>query len=304
MQAVIEGDLSGILESNEVTVVASGLSATEGPVWHPAGYLTFVDIRRSQLLRWTPGKGVDIVRENTNEGNGCTLDRDARLLMCEGGNRRITRMENNGKWTTMADNWGGKRLNRPNDIVGRSDGMLYFSDPNLSTPADQRDLDSSIVWRLAPDGTLDPAARDCGFPNGLALSPDEKVLYVSNSFRDLDCFKEREQKAVCAHRYLAAYDVRPDGSLANFRQFTDMTSSAHSVPDGLKVDRNGIIFCAGSGATWVIAPSGKVLGKIVTPEFARNCAFGDADFRTLYLTAITTVYSIRVKTPGIGAFRA
>jgi gluconolactonase len=300
IQATTEGELSDILESNELTVVASGLTATEGPVWHPEGFLTFVDLRQDQLLRWSRAEGLQVMRAPNGEGNGCTLDCQGRMLMCESGMRRIIRRETDGSWTTLADHWAGKRLNRPNDIVCRSDGTIYFSDPILTVPKAQRDLDHSIVWRRAPDGSLHVAARDCGFPNGVALSPDERVLYVSNSFLDEGCFGERDRKDTCAHRFLAAYDVNPDGTLANFRKFVDMTSNAHSVPDGMRVDRNGIIFCTGSGATWVIAPDGEVLGKIITPDSTRNCAFGGADYRTLFLTAMTTVYSLRVRTPGIG----
>ncbi len=300
MQAIIEGNLSGILESAELTVIASGLSAAEGPVWHPGGFLSFVDLKQNKLLRWSAEQGLETMREPNREGNGCAIDCQGRMVMCESGTRSIVRLESDDSWTTIADNWKGKRLNRPNGIVCRSDGTLYFSDPLLNVPPGKRELDSSVVWRRAPDGSLHVAAEECGFPNCMALSPDEIVLYVSNSFLDEECFDERKRGDTCSHRYLAAYDVRPDGSLANYTLLVDMTSDAHSVPDGLRVDRNGIIFCTGSGATWVIAPSGEVLGKIVTPDFTRNCAFGDADYCTLFLTALTTVYSLRVKAPGIG----
>jgi gluconolactonase len=219
--------------------------------------------------------------------------------MCEGDSRSIVRLEADGTWTTLAERWQGKRLNRPNDIIRRSDGTYYFTDPILFVPKEERDFGQSIVWRLSPDGSLSIVSTEFGFPNGLALSPDESVLYVANSFLDERCMEERKRKEVCPHRYLAAFDVAADGSLANRRQVTDLSSAAHDVPDGLKVDVNGTIFCTGSGATWVLAPDGGVIGKIRTPDAARNVAFGDADWRTLYITALNTVYSLRTKAPGI-----
>jgi gluconolactonase len=299
MQAILEGNLSRIVESPELTIIASGFRGTEGPVWHPAGYLTFVDLEGNQLLRWSPADGLQVLRGPNAHGNGCTLDERGRLVMCEGDSHSVVRLEADGNWTTLAQSWQGKRLNRPNDIIRRSDGTYFFTDPNLFVPHAERQLGSSAVWRLAPDGRLDMVAVDLAFPNGLALSPDEKTLYVANSFLDERCMEERKQHAVCHHRYLAAYDVAADGSLSNFRQVTDLASDAHDCPDGLKVDRNGIVFCTGSGATWVLDAGGRVLGKIRTPEPGRNCAFGDADMKTLYITALTTVYSLRMKTPGI-----
>lgn len=300
MQAVLEGDVAGLVESSELTVIVQGFRGTEGPVWHPAaGCLTFVDLEGNQLLRWSRGDGVQILRDPNSQGNGCTLDGTGRLVMCEGGSRSIVRMESDGSWTTLADRYLGKRLNRPNDIIRRSDGTYFFTDPNLFVAKDERDFEHSMVWRLSPDGDLAIVATELGFPNGLALSPDESVLYVANSFLDERCIEERKRKEVCPHRYLAAYDVGADGSLANFRRITDLSSNAHDVPDGLKVDVNGIVYLTGSGAVWVMDPQGNVLGKIRTPEPGRNCAFGDADMRTLYIASLTTVYSLRMVHPGI-----
>lgn len=299
MQAVLEGDLADIVESPELTVVATGFKGAEGPVWHQAGFLTFVDLEGDQLLRWSRAEGLRVLRSPNARGNGCTLDERGRLVMCEGDTRRLARMEEDGSWTPLTGLWEGKRLNRPNDVIRRSDGAYFFSDPQLFVPRGQCDLPNSPVWRLSPDGRLEIAATDLAFPNGLALSPDEKVLYVANSFLDGRCLEERKRKEVCHHRYLAAYDVAADGSLSRFRVVTDLSSDAHDVPDGLKVDCRGTIFCTGSGAVWVLDPQGRVIGKIRTPESHRNCAFGDADMRTLYITAQTTVYSLRLKVPGI-----
>lgn len=299
MQAILEGELSEIVASPDLTVIASGFKGTEGPVWHPAGFLTFVDLEGDQLLRWSPAEGLRVLRSPNAHGNGCTLDEEGRLILCEGDTRRLARLEPDGSWTALTGLWEGQRPNRPNDVIRRSDGTYFFTDPNLFVPREQRDLPHSPVWRLSPDGRLHIAAVDLAFPNGLALSPDESVLYVANSFLDERCMEERRRREVCRHRYLAAYDVDADGGLANFRVLTDLSSDAHDVPDGLKVDRRGTIFCTGSGAVWVLDPQGGVIGKIRTPEAGRNCAFGDADMRTLYITALTTVYSLRLKVPGI-----
>jgi len=299
IRAILEGDLSSVVESGELTVVADGFVGLEGPVWHPEGFLTFVDLEGNKLLRWDPVGGVKLVRHPNLAGNGCTLDDERRLVMCEGATRRIVRLEADGSWRTLADRWQGSRLNRPNDIVRRSDGSFYFTDPELFVPEEERDLKTSAIWRLAPSGDLEMVSTGLGFPNGLAFSPDESILYVSNSFQDEHCVHERQRKEVCTHRYLAAFDVGADGSLRNLRKVTDMSSAAHDLPDGLKVDRNGTVFCTGSGALWVLDPDGAVMGKILTPDLGRNCAFGDSDRKTLYITALTTVYSLRMRTPGL-----
>ncbi|MDO8532747.1 MAG: SMP-30/gluconolactonase/LRE family protein [Dehalococcoidia bacterium] len=298
----MDGDLSGILESPKVTQVVKDMVFTEGPVWHSGGYLTFVDIRRSLLLKWTPGKGVETIREKTNEGNGCTLDQQGRLMMCEGGNRRIGRLEKDGAWTVVVDKWRGKRFNKPNDIVRRSDDSFYFTDPGLRVPKQDRDLDAFHVWRIFPDGTVDIATDQCPYPNGLGFSPDGKTLYVANSRLDERCDREMEKREVCEHRYVHAFDVNPDGKLTNRRVFATMYSNEQGVPDGMKVDRAGNVFVTGSGGTWVFDKTGKKLGVIRTPEVPANCAFGGPDFKTLYFTAHTSIYAMSVKTPGIGAF--
>ncbi len=299
MQAVIEGDLSGIVESAELALIAGGFVGTEGPLWHPAGFLTFVDLEGDKLLRWDAAAGLRVLRHPNGHGNGCTLDGEGRLVMCDGDGRAIVRLEQDGRRTVLADRSDGRRLNRPNDIIRRSDGTFFFTDPGLFVPEDQRDLPVACIFRLSRDGRLDVVATDPAFPNGLALSPDESVLYVTNSFLDKGCLGERERGEVCSHRYLAAYDVSGEGDLSNFRKVTDLSSSARDVPDGLKVDRKGAIFCTGSGAVWVLDPAGGLIGKIRTPEPHRNCAFGGSDMRTLYISTLTSIYSIRVRTPGI-----
>ena len=224
--------LATILEALIAERVATGFVFTEGPLWHPDGWWYFVDLRRSLLLRWSSGHEAAAVREDTGEGNGLTCDRQGRLLMCEGGHRRVTRMEPGGTLTTLADRWQGKRLNRPNDVVCRADGSVYFTDPGLRVPPEERELESSPVFRVAPDDTLMLATTDCEYPNGLAFSPDEQILYVANS---------RPRK------YIRAFNVQPEGTLTNSRVFAEMESTEEGVPDGMKVDTQGRIFCTGPG---------------------------------------------------------
>ncbi len=291
-------ELSSILDGQPERL-ASGFIFTEGPVWHPNGFLYFVDIRRSHLLQWAPGQQAHVVRENTGEGNGLTFDLQGRLVMCEGGNRRVARTESDGAITVLADRWRGKRLNRPNDVVCHSNGNIYFTDPQGRLPREERELGYSGVWRIDPNGRLHLATDECEYPNGLAFSPDESVLYVAITRLDERCLGEKERGEVCAHQKIRAFDVAPDGSLRNNRIFADMSSAEPGVPDGMKVDTAGRVFCTGSGGIWIFDKDGRHLGTLRTPEVTANCAFGGSDYRTLFLTSSTSIQTVRVKTPGV-----
>jgi gluconolactonase len=269
-------------------------------LWHPGNYLTYVRHRESMLMRWDSGGEAVAIRNNTGEGNGCTLDRQGRLLMCEGANRQITRMDADGSITVVADRWQGNRLNRPNDIVCRSDGSVYFTDPELGVPAEQRELGFAGVFRIGPDGALSVATDECEYPNGLAFSPDESVLYVAISRLDNRCVEEAERGEVCTHRRIRAFDVAADGTLSNNRVFCDMSSAEPGVPDGMKVDTAGRVYCTGSGGIWVIDPQGNRLGTIRVPEVPRNLAFGGTDLDTMFITAGDSVYSLQTRVRGVG----
>jgi gluconolactonase len=272
-----------ILETTTAERPATGFGFTEGPLWHPDGFYYFVDIRRSTLHRLTPGRPPEIVRSETGEGNGTTFDLQGRLVMCEGGNRRVTRMSADGRVEVLADRYEGKRFNRPNDVVCRSDGSLYFTDPGLRVPLAQRELPYAGVYRIAPDGAVTLVA-DCEYPNGLAFSLDERILYVANTRWT---------------QYIHALEVDGDGRLVRRRIFADMSSDeTDGVPDGMKLDVEGRIYCTGPGGTWVFAPDGRRLELIRTPEVPANLAFGGPDLKTLFLTARTSVYTLRVTTPG------
>ena len=293
-------DLSGILESPEHTQLATVGGNTEGPLWHPGGYLTFVSLTESRLYRWDETNGVSVVREDTGEGNGCAFDREGRVLMCEGADhRRVTRMDADGTITPIAERWQGKRFHKPNDVVTRSDGSVYFTDPSLRMEAELREYDFAGVFRVAPDGEVHLATDGCEYPNGLAFSPDESVLYVAISRATLDCLGKEERGEFCPHRKIRAFDVAADGSLSNNRVFADMSSAEPGVPDGMKVDTAGRVFCTGSGGIWVFESDGTHVGVIRGPEVPRNIAFGGPDNRTVYTTPGQSVYSFRVTTPGI-----
>ena len=296
-------DLSEIMETMEPTVLASGNGRTEGPLWHPGGYATFVDLENSRLMRWDTNGEVSMVREGTGEGNGCTFDRKGNLIMCEGADhRRVTRMDAAGDVTVVAERWDGKRFHKPNDVICRSDGTLYFTDPGLRLPAELREMDFAGVFRVDPQGNVHLATDQCVYPNGLALSPDESVLYVAISRAEEADLGREERGEFCPNRRIEAFDVAADGTLSNQRVFCDMASADPGVPDGMKVDTEGRVFCVGSGGFWVIEPSGEVAGVVRTSEVTRNLAFGGEDNRTLFMTPGDSLWSMRVKTPGIGAF--
>ena len=292
--------LGEILTSPEHTLVATDLGPTEGPLWHPEGYLTFVDLVGNRLQRWDQDTGVSVIRQNTGEGNGCTFDRQGRLLMCEGADHRcITRMEPDGTVTTIADRWEGNRFHKPNDVICRSDGTIYFTDPMLRLPEAKREYDFAGVFKITAGGQVSVATDSCEYPNGLAFSPDESILYIAISRLSEVCFEEAKNGLVCEHRKIMAFDVSDDGSLSNGRIFATMYSAEDGVPDGMKVDTLGRVFCTGSGGIWVFGPNGAHLGIIRGPEVPRNIAFGGPDFRTVYTTPGESIYSFKVKTPGI-----
>jgi len=275
--------LSAILDATPAQRLATGFVFTEGPLWHPDGFFYFVDVRASVLYRLTPGGAPEVVREKTGGGNGTTFDLQGRLVLCEGENRRVTRRGADGRFEVVMDRFEGKRLNRPNDVVCRSDGSLYFTDPGLRVPLAEREVPHAGVYRIAPDGAVSLVA-DFEYPNGLAFSPDERRLYVANTRWA---------------QYIHLLELDGGGQVVRRRIFADMSSDeTDGVPDGMKVDVEGRVYCTGPGGTWVFAPDGTRLGIIRTPEVPANLAFGGPDLRTLFFTARTSVYAMPVKVPG------
>ena len=278
--------------------LAEGFNFSEGPVWdRQNSRLLFSDVRGNEIYEWTEAGGattfIDPVFEGDRTGkgsvssNGLTLDAEGRLIICEHGNRRISRLEDDGTRSVVVEAYEGAQLNSPNDAVFSSDGSLYFTDPpyGLAEQDDSpaRELDFNGIYRLRPDGELELLVRDQTRPNGIALSPDESVLYVANSDG--------------ANMVWMAYDIDDEGA-SNARVFYDVNDqTAPGAADGMKVDLAGNLFATGPGGVWVVSPDGTHLGTIVTGEVTANVAFGD-DGRTLYMTASSSLYRVRLSTEG------
>jgi gluconolactonase len=275
--------LKSLVESGDPEMVATGFAFTEGPVWVPDGYLLFSDIPGNRIHQYSPEGGVEIWREPSGNANGLTLDRQRRLIACEHGNRRVSRTEADGMVVTLADRYQGGRLNSPNDVVVSADGSIYFTDPPYGIEAQQREQPCNGLYRILPDSGLERLVEDFDRPNGLAFSPDETLLYVNDSPR----------------RHVRVFDVRPDGALGRSRIIADMDHPQPGSPDGMKIDVQGHLYVAGATGVWVFEPDGTHLGVIVTPERPSNCAWGDADAQTLYITARTSLYRIRTKVAGL-----
>jgi gluconolactonase len=260
----------------KVEEVAAGFPGGEGPVWSRDGALIFSDYSRDRLYKYVPGRAPEVFREDTHGANGNTLDAQGRLYSCEYKSRRVTRTNRNGSIEVLAERFEGKRFNAPNDIVVRRDGHVYFTDP-LFTPLDQRDLDFYGVFHLAPDGQLETVSRGQTRPNGIALSPDGRILYVANT-------DERNVKR---------YDLDGAGRASNERVLATLDVG----PDGMKVDATGNLYFAARGGVHIYSPAGALLGRIASPVNPRNIAFGDADFKTLYLVG-NSIYKVRLEVAG------
>ena len=292
-----------VAEDASLERVAGGFAFTEGPVWSPEGALLFSSPNTNAIYRWTPdGKvdvfrsksgytGTDIGRYHQPGSNGLTFDPDGRLTMCQHGNRRILRVEPHGNTTVLADGFDGRRLNSPNDLVYRSDGTLYFTDPPFGLPEvfedPAKELPFSGVFGVSPAGEIFLVSDELEGPNGLAFSPDERYLYVGNW--------DEQSKIV------VRYPIDPAGARSGLGDVLfDMTAApGEDAIDGIKVDREGNLFVCGPGGVWIISPAGEQLGLLSLPENPHNLAWGDEDAQTLYITALTSVYRIRTSIAGI-----
>lgn len=304
--------LEGIVGANpKIFKLAEGFKFTEGPIWISAGnHLLFSDPNSNTIYKFTPkenepGKleifrrpsgynGADIAEYGQPGSNGLTLDPQGRLTINQHGNRRVIRLEKDGSETVLADKYEGKRLNSPNDLIYRSDGTLFFTDPPFGLPKffddPRKELIFSGVYSLHK-GALQLVSQDFTGPNGIAFSPDEKYLYVSNW----------DEKKKVVHRY----EVNADGTLKNGTLFFDMTNAkGEDALDGLKVDQAGNLYVSGPGGLWVLSPEGKHLGTIIAPKHIHNMAWGDEDGKTLYLCARGSLYKMRLNIAGAGLLKA
>ncbi|MSR83019.1 MAG: SMP-30/gluconolactonase/LRE family protein [Candidatus Latescibacteria bacterium] len=269
--------------------LGTGMQFTEGPVWNARGqFLVFSDIPADQMKRWSPVDGLTDYRVPSGKSNGLTYDRQGRLLACEHGNRRVTRTEADGSIRVIASHHQGKRLNSPNDVVVKSDGSIYFTDPPyglgeaFSEPAPQ-EQPCNGVYRLSPDGqTQTLLIDDFDRPNGLCFSPDESLLYIDDT----------------ARMHIRVFQVQADGSIDKGRLFAE-EKGAGGVPDGIKVDVRGNVYLTGPGGIWIFSPAGEHLGILKVPEGAANLAFTGPQWRTLIITATTSIYRVQCQVSGI-----
>lgn len=286
-------ELSKIISTDEpILELADGYGGTEGPAegplwWQEGGYLLFSDIHNNRRMKHVPGGDTTVFVEGTNRANGLTRDLQGRLVSAEHDSRRVARLEADGSVTVIASSFQGRRLNRPNDVVVKSDGAIYFTDPWTSPhPAEQWDLNFSGVYRVSPDlGTMTLLVGDFVVPNGLMFSPDESILYVNDSRRG----------------HIRSFEVQPNGTLArqSDKVIIDVTGEESGVPDGMKVDVEGNIYTGGSGGLYIFDPSGKKLGIIRHGATATtNLAFGGDDWKTLYFTSRNHLGSVKVNIAG------
>jgi len=273
-----------LLDHNaKLSVVGTGFGFTEGPVWDQAGFLYVSDETINKIFRLHPdGKKEEVIALGDPDGN--TFDRQHRLIDCASVLRAIIEVTPDGKYKILGDRYDGKKLNSPNDVVVGPDSALYFTDPTLDLVAgEKQEIPFQGVYRLDAEGNLQLLTKDLTQPNGLAFSPDGKHFYVDDS----------------KQRNIRVYDVAADGTLTDGRIFGEEPGGrGDGVPDGMKVDKNGNVFVTGPKGIWVWDPGGNHLGTILMPEQPANLNWGDKEYRTLYITATTSVYRLEMKTQG------
>lgn len=258
-------------------LIASGFQFVEGPVWSDSLGLLFSDMHGNIAYRWTEDDSISEYLNPSHNSNGLTYDSKGRLIIAQTGLRRVARLEFDGTQTSLADNYNGKKFNSPNDLVVKSDGSIFFTDPTFNIPSgEKQELSFSGIFRISPSGELQLLDSTLELPNGICFSKDETKLYVNNS------------KA----RIIYVWDVVNDSTIINKREFASISPTGYA--DGMKFDSNGNLFCAGPEGVWVFSPEGKLLDKISLPQNPSNCHWGDADRKTLYITAGNSVYRIRL----------
>ncbi len=278
-------------KGSQLDVIANDLQFGEGPVWNRrTGEMYWVDIIGDTIWKWKAGQGRTVVVRPSYRADGLTFDQEGRLVVAGWSWRNVWRLEHDGTIKVLCTEFGGEKLNSPNDIVVKSDGSIYFTDPsgglnNVQMHGDdvQRYMDYHGVFRISPQGETTLVARDLVYPNGLAFSPDESLLYINDT---------RENK-------IRVYDVEADGSLSGKRLFCDLTGPEPGVADGMKVDVEGNVYCTGPAGIHVMSPDGRLLGRILVPGHTTNLGFGDDDWRSLFITTYSSVFRVRLGVAGI-----
>lgn len=286
------GNLRKILNPDtKVEQIAAGFKFIEGPVWHPDGFLLFSDIPANTIYKWQPqsesesnSEGeVSVFRQPSGNSNGNTFDNSGRLVSAEHGNRRLSLTKESGEIVTLANQYQGKRLNSPNDLVVKSDGSIYFTDPPFGIKKEQEELGFYGVYRLSPKGDLNLLAKDFTRPNGIAFSPDESKLYVNDSEKG----------------HIRVFTIKADGTFDQGKVFAKLKPrSQKGAADGMKIDIEGNVYSTAPGGVWIFSPQGDLLGIVETPEAATNLAWGDRDYKTLYITARTGLYRLPLQIQG------
>ena len=282
----METELKDLIPDQNITTIAEGFQFTEGPVWHPDGYLLFSDIPANTIYRYAPGIDPEPYLTPSGNSNGLTFDGQGRLVACEHGGRRVSRRAGDGSMETLADRFDGKRLNSPNDIVVHSSGAIFFTDPPYGIDPDPGEQGFNGVYRLDTDGTVELLNQNMDRPNGLALSLDESILYVDDT----------------RNRHVLVYPLNADLGVGEPTVILDMNAEAPGGPDGMKLDSEGNLYVTGPGGLWVVTPEGQHLGTIEFPQLPANLCFGGPDYRTVFVTARTGLYSIEVSVAGRAVF--
>jgi gluconolactonase len=286
IEVLRDAGLSTLLEGDRVETVASGLVFTEGPLWLPDGSFLFQDLKANRTYRALPEGGLEVVREQTRAANGQTFDAQGRVIFCEQDGRRVSRMGLDGSNVeTVVETWQGARLNSPNDIVARRDGLIYFTDPPYGVAPSDRSLHFQGVYALDSLGAPRLILDDFEKPNGLAFSPEESTLYVCDTGR----------------YHVRAFTIEKSGTLVvgSGRVFATLDPGQPGGPDGMKVDSEGRVYVAVALGVWVFEPDGRLLGILSLPQRPSNLAWGDPDGQTLFITAVDHVYKVRLKVAGV-----
>ena len=272
---------SPVPKDAEPELIAAGFKFVEGPVWNDSLGLLFSDMHGNIAYRWMEEDSISEFINPSYNSNGLTFDLNGNLIVAQTGLRRVARLETDGTQTSLADNYDGKKLNSPNDLVVKSDGAIFFTDPPFNIPdGEEQELSFSGIYRISSFGELQLLDSTLALPNGICFSKDETKLFVNDS------------KA----RIIYVWDVVNDSTIINKREFANITPKGYA--DGMKIDEDGNLFCAGPEGIWVFSPEGKLLDKVSLPINPTNCNWGDNDKKTLYITAVTSVYRIRLGSHG------